>query len=95
MIAFYTAAMQNAIMNRNMIASQMMSNSDRMLSSVSFGNSQPLRPSFYGDTLEIQNKVNETKTSVLNKYLEAIEKRLSKAIKRTTPKYTGIDSKKS
>ena len=91
MITSY-GAMQNAILARNIATSQMVQNSSQMLSAVSFGNSQPLRPSFaQADCFELQNKANETKISVLNKLIEALEKKLAGDIKRSTPKYGGVD----
>lgn len=88
MISSYMA-IQNAVLSRNIATSQMVQNSSRMLAS--FGNSQPLRPSFaQADSFELQNKVNETKVSVFNKFLEAIEKKLAKDIDRSTPNYGGV-----
>ena len=85
--------MQNAILRNNIAAANMISNSERMMPSVSFGNSQPLRPSFNGDVFELNNKVNETKISYLNKLINSLNIKLGKAIKRSAPKYTGLDSK--
>ena len=87
--------MQNAILSRNNAQAEMFSNSDRMLSSISFGNSQPLRPSFSGDTLELRNKLLETKITREKKLIESIEKAIAQKINRSTPKYSGLDSKKS
>ena len=85
--------MQNAILTRNIAQAEMFSNYDKMLS---FGNSQPLRPSFTGeDVLELRNKVNETKITRAKKLIESMDKAIADKIKKTTPKYTGIDSKKS
>ena len=82
-------AIQNAVLSRNIATSQMVQNSSKMLAS--FGNSQPLRPSFaQADSFELQNKANETKVTVLDKLLEAMEKRLAKDIDRSTPKYGGV-----
>ena len=93
MISSYLA-MQNAILARNVATSQMVCNSANMMSSLSFGNSQPLKPSFaQADRFELQNKANETKVSFLAKYIEAIEKALGKNIERSTPKYGGVDYK--
>ena len=87
-------AMQNAILSRNMAQSQMVQASSRMLSSLSFGNSQPLRPSFaQADMFELSNKANETKISVLSRLIEAYEKALGKKIKSSVPKYGGINFK--
>ncbi len=87
--------MQNAIMAQNTAQAQMISASDRMLSStVTFGNSQPLKPSFaQADKLELQNKTNETKISVLQKIINAIREKLTKEIKDSTPKYAGVNYK--
>ena len=71
--------MQNAILARNMAVNQMAG-----LANVTFGNSLPLR---------LQTKANETKVSVLNKLIDAINKKLGKDIARSTPKYGGIDYK--
>ena len=69
MISSYLA-MQNAILARNVATSQMVCNSANMMSSLSFGNSQPLKPSFaQADRFELQNKANETKVSFLAKYM--------------------------
>ena len=69
-------AMQNAILARNMAVSGMMRASDSMMSQVSFGNSQPLKPSFAQalaeDKAELQIKADETKISVLQKIIDAI-----------------------
>lgn len=93
MISSYLA-MQNAIFARNIATSQMVQSASSMLSSVSFGDSQPLKPSFAkADGFELQNKVNETKVSVLDKLISALEKRLGNNIKRSTPKYGGVDYK--
>ena len=82
-------AIQNAILARNTAVRQMMN-----LSNISFGNSLPLRPAFgQYDQTELQNKANETKVSVLNKFIDAINKKLSKDIDRSVPKYCGIDYK--
>ena len=93
MISSYLA-IQNAVLARNVATSQMVQNSANMMSSFSFGNSQPLKPSFaQADRFELQNKANETKVSFLAKYIEAIEKALGKNIERSTPKYGGVDYK--
>ena len=90
-------AMQNAILARNMAVSGMMRASDSMMSQVSFGNSQPLKPSFAqalaADKAELQIKADETKISVLQKIIDAINKKLGKDIERSTPKYAGVDYK--
>ncbi|MBQ3642094.1 hypothetical protein II906_09260 [bacterium] len=87
--SYYT--MQNALMQNNLAQAQMMQASNAMMSPVSFGNSQPLKPSFTGDTFELQNKQNETKVSVFQKLYDAIQKKLGKDIDRSTPKYGGIN----
>ncbi len=93
MISSYLT-MQNAILARNMATSQMVSASNNMLSSLAFGNSLPLRPSFaQADSLELQTKANETKVSFLNKLIDSIQKKLGKDIKNSTPKFAGIDYK--
>ncbi len=87
-------AMQNAILAQNVITSRMVKNSSNMLSAASFGNSQPLRPSFaQADKIEMQNKADETKLTVLQKIQKALEKALGKNIKKSTPKYSGVDYK--
>ena len=87
-------AMQNAILAQNIATSRMVRNSSNMLSSIAFGNSQPLKPSFaQADRLEMQNKADETKISVLKKLQEALEKALGKNIKKSTPKFGGVDYK--
>lgn len=92
MISSYLA-MQNAILSQNIATSRLVSNSNRMLSAASFGNCQPLKPSFCADTLEIQNKTNETQISVFKKIYDAITEKLGKLIKKSTPKYSGVDYK--
>ena len=87
--------MQNAILTRNNAAAEMLANNDRMLSPVSFGNSQPLRPSFTGDSFELRNKLLETKITRANKLMESMEKAIAKKINKSAPKYSGLDSKKS
>lgn len=87
--------MQNAILSRNIAQAEMFSNCEKMLSSISFGNSQPLKPSFTGDILELRNKINETKITRANKLIESMDKLIAQKIKRSTPKYSGLDSKKS
>lgn len=85
-------AMQNAILAQNMATSRMMQNADNMMASVSFGNSLPLRPSFaQANEAELQIKTDETKVSVLQKIIEAIQKKLGKDIEKSTPKYAGIN----
>ncbi len=90
-------AMQNAILARNIAVSRMMQSSDSMMSQVSFGNSQPLKPSFSqalaADRAELQMKSDETKISVLQKIIDAINEKLGKDIKRSTPKYAGVNYK--
>ncbi len=88
-------AMQNAIAANNMAQSRMMQSSSNMLSSVSFGDSQPLRPSFAAATSadELQTKADETKVTVLQKLMDALEQKLGKDIERSTPKYGGLDYK--
>lgn len=87
-------AMQNAILAQNIATSRMVRNSSNMLSSIAFGNSQPLKPSFaQADRLEMQTKADETKISVLKKLQEALEKALGKNIKKSTPKFGGVDYK--
>ncbi len=87
-------AIQNAILAQNMTAARMMQSSDAMLSTVGFGNSQPLRPSFaQADVFELQQKSDETKMTVLQKMMTALEESLGKKIARSTPKYGGLDIK--
>jgi hypothetical protein len=89
------AAMQNAILAQNMATSNMMGAANAMLSTVAFGNSQPLRPSFAqsADVFELQMKANETKMSVYQKMVEALEKSIGQSIKRSTPHFGGLDYK--
>ncbi len=90
--------MQNAIMRQNMITSEMMANSDKMLS---FAGSacQPLKGSdvsfsaVQAGSPELQNKADETKISVLKRIADAIEAKLGKDINRSTPKYGGLNIK--
>ena len=94
MISTYLA-MQNAIMQQNMVQSRMIGTADGMLSTTAFGNSQPLRPSFglNSDVFELQNKADETRISVLQKLINSMEKSLAASINRSTPKYGGVDYK--
>ncbi len=87
--------MQSSIAAMNNAQLAMVQNSDRMLNSVSFGNSQPLSPAFAqnADSFELQNKANETKITVLQKLADAYEQKLGKDIARSTPKYGGVDYK--
>ena len=85
-------AMQNAILAQNIATSRMIQNADNMMKSVSFGNSLPLRPSFaQANEAELQIKTDETKVSVLQKIIDAIQKKLGKDIEKSTPKYAGIN----
>lgn len=91
MISSYLT-MQNAILARNIASSQMVQSSSNMLSAVSFGNSQPLRPSFaQANNFEMRNKANATKMTVLDKLISAINKKSGKDIQRSTPKYNGVN----
>lgn len=93
MISSYIA-MTNAIMAQNAATASLMQSSDQMLSSIAFGNSLPLKPSFSSsDKLELQNKANETKISILQKIIEAIKAKLNKDIEKSTPKYSGVNYK--
>ncbi len=84
--------MQSALIQNNIAQAQMMHNTDAMMSAVSFGNSQPLRPSFsQGDVFELQNKQNETKVSVMQRLYDAYQKAIAKNIDRSTPKFGGIN----
>lgn len=85
-------AMQNAILAQNVATSRMMQNADNMMASVSFGNSLPLRPSFaQANEAELQTKADETKVSILQKIIDAIQKKLGKDIEKSTPKYAGVN----
>lgn len=68
----------------------MVQNSSKMLSSLSFGNSQPLKPVADYDVFELQNKANETKVSVLDKLIKSLEKCQAKKIERSTPHFGGL-----
>ncbi len=94
MISSYLT-MQNAILAQNTITNRMMQNTDKMLSMATAGYSQPLKPSFTqaADSLELQNKADETKITVLQKLAESIEAGLGAKIKRSTPKYGGLTYK--
>lgn len=93
MISSYLT-MQNAVLARNTAVFNMMNTSNNMMQSVSFGNSQPLKPSFSQlNTSELQMKADETKVSVLNKLIEALKAKLAKDVKKSTPKYAGLDYK--
>ena len=93
MISTYLA-LQNAILARNMATSRMIQNSSQMLAGLSFGNSQPLQPSFLGaDIFELQNKADETRISVYKKLEEALSKALRWHINNSTPKFGGVNYK--
>ena len=87
--------MQNALLANNIAASNLVNTSERMLNSVSFGNSQPLRPTFSSGFNEddLLIKANETKLSVSAKLFNSLRKKLSADIKNSTPKYAGLDYK--
>lgn len=91
MIAPLIALQSNALSTMNMAQVGMIQNS----AAISFGASQPLRPTFAqsADVFELQNKADETKMSVAQRLLKAIEESLGKNIARSTPKYGGIDYK--
>ena len=91
MIAPLVMGMQNSISAQNLAQTRMMQNMD----AISFCASQPLRPSFIlaADTLELQNKANETRLTVAQQSAKAMEEALAKNIKRSTPKYAGLDYK--
>lgn len=87
-------AMTNAIMSHNAATANLMQSSNNMLSAIAFGNSLPLKPSFSAsDNLELQNKTNETKISILQKIIDAIKAKLGKDIEKSTPKYSGVNYK--
>ena len=91
MIAPLLAMQYNSISTINSAQAAMMSNA----SAISFGASQPLRPTFglSADVFELQNKANETKISVAQRLHEAVQKALAKNIARSTPNYGGVDYK--
>lgn len=95
MIAPLLAMQQNSIATSNMAAAQMMMGSNAMLSGISFGNSQPLKPSFaaQADMFELQNKANETQIAVSNSLYDSIIKAIAKNIHRSTPKFGGLNLK--
>ena len=93
-------AMQSAIINRNIATMNLVKASDEMLNSaVSFGNSQPLKPSFSAELAnhdlkqELSIKANETKLTVSQKLIQALEKALARDIEKSTPNYAGLDYK--
>ncbi len=91
MIAPLLAMQYNSISTINSAQAAMMNNA----SAISFGASQPLRPTFglSADVFELQNKANETKISVAQRLHEAVQKALAKNIARSTPNYGGVDYK--
>ena len=91
MIAPLLAMQYNSISTINSAQAAMMNNA----SAISFGASQPLRPSFglNADVFELQNSANGTKISVAQRLHDAIQKALAKNIERTTPNYGGVDYK--
>lgn len=91
MIAPLTSMQYNAIQTINMAQAGMVNNA----AAINFGMSQPLKPAFAqsADVFELQNKANETKMSVAQRLLQAIEEALGKNIARSTPKYGGLDYK--
>ncbi len=84
--------MQNSLFALNNIQSNMFQNADMMGKSIGFGNSLPLKP-IQEDSFELQNKANETKISVLNNLISALEKKQSNDIAKSTPKYAGLNYK--
>ena len=85
-------SMQNAILAQNMATSRMVQNSNNMMNTINFGNSLPLRPSFaQANEAELQTKADETKVSILQKIIDAIQKKLGKDIEKSTPKYAGVN----
>lgn len=96
MIAPLIAQQQSLLATNNMAVAQMMMGSNAVLSNVSFGNSQPIRPSFSAlsaDVFELQNKANETKIAASNSLYDSIVKAIAKNIQRSTPKYGGLNTK--
>lgn len=96
MIAPFVAMQQNAIATNNMATAQMMMGADAMLSGVSFGNSQPLKPSFSAisaDVFELQNQANATKIAASNSLYDSLVQAIAKSIQRSTPKYGGLNLK--
>lgn len=91
MIAPLLAMQYNSISTINSAQAAMMNNA----SAISFGASQPLRPTFglSADVFELQNKANETKISVAQRLHDAVQKALAKNIARSTPNYGGVDYK--
>ena len=91
MIAPLLAMQYNSISTINSAQATMMNNA----SAISFGASQPLRPTFglSADVFELQNKANETKISVAQRLHDAVQKALAKNIARSTPNYGGVDYK--
>lgn len=83
-ILYAVSVENNAVLN-------MMNASNRMLNAPSFGNSQPLKPHFAAALLndELSMKADETKISVLKKFIAALEKRN----KNSAPKYAGLNIK--
>lgn len=71
--------------------------SDRMLNAatnVNFGNSQPLKPSFSSLAAdELIIKANETRVTVFNKLINALTKKTGEDIKKSAPKYAGLNYK--
>lgn len=93
MISSYLT-MQNAILSRNMCVSRMMQTSNMLMSSISFGNCRSDIPSFsQANYDELKLKSDETRVSVLKKLIDSINKRLGNEIKKSTPKYSGVDYK--
>ncbi len=92
--------LQSTIAAQNAAQARMMGAADSMYSAISFGASQPLggpdtsNVSFaaaQADSFELQTKSDETKVSVFKKLADALEARLGKDIKRSTPNYGGLD----
>lgn len=91
--------MQNAILARNAAALSMMCAADRMYAAVnnppSFGSSQPLKPALLVSPVcsESAMRTAETKYSVMQHLIKALEKGRNAAIKNSVPKYSGLDYK--
>ena len=81
-------------MMNNMSGLNMMNASDRIMNAISFGNSQPLKPTLHAlNADELVIKANETKAAVGTKLMDSLRKRLAKEIAKSTPQYSGLNYK--
>jgi len=87
-------AMQNAISERNNAMMQMYANTNQSINALSFGRNAQIMHAYSEDIFEMQNKVNETKVSILNRWLDSLNEQIKKSIDRSIPQYAGLKKSK-